>query len=333
MNAFAAFSPGLENCRFADVPNPTPKDGQVLVNLEASALNHLDLWIARGHPSYGTREYPHVLGSDGAGIVMSDGPLKGRRVALFSGLHCSSCPSCRRGLAGSCNAGKTVGVQTEGTHAEQIAIPEQNAVPTNLDAEKAACLSVAGVTAWHMLKNARVKKGDKVLVWGAASGVGSFATQMAKHLGAEVITTAAAEKVAWAEKQFKVPVIDYKTKDVASAVKAWSGNEGVDAVLEIVGPATWKASMNSVRKGGTIASCGAVSGSEVTLPLRELYSRQIRIVGARHGSVEEFKEVLALTETGKIKPVIGSKYPLFQAKDALDQLARSEAFGKIVLTR
>ncbi len=333
MNAFAAFSPGLETCRFADVPNPQATAGCVLVKLEASALNHLDLWIAQGHPSYGMRTYPHVLGSDGAGTVVTPGPLEGKRVAVFSGIHCGHCPSCKAGLAGSCDSGQTIGVQRWGTHAEYVAVPEQNAVPTTLEADEAACLSVAAVTAWHMLKQAGVTKGQTVLIWGAASGVGSFAIQMARHFGAYVITTASGDKVGKAEKQFNVPIIDYKTEDVAGRVKELTGGNGADVVMEIVGPATWKSSMDSVRKGGTIVSCGAVSGPDVTLPLRELYSRQIRIIGARHGSLDEFNEVLRMAEEGKIRPVIESRFPLSETKGAFDQLARGEGFGKTVLTR
>lgn len=328
MKAFAAQAQGLENCNFADLPEPTPQNGEVLVQLEASALNHLDLWIARGHPSYKIN-YPRVLGSDGAGRLNETG----ERVALFSSTFCGKCDACQRGLTSSCDVTTTLGAQRDGTHAEYIAVPKQNAVPTTLDAKKAGSTSVAAVTAHHMLSRADVKPGQTVLVWAAASSVGSFAVQIAKHFGCKVITTASTEKKGHAEKRFGVPVIDYKTEDVSGRVRELTQGRGVDVVVELVGPATWSASMQSVRKGGAIVTCGAVSGPEVVVPLRWLYSNQIRFIGSKQGTLDEFKQVLRWAEEGVIEPVIESTYPLSEAKKAYEQLTEGKGFGKIVLTR
>lgn len=334
MKAFAATASGVEHCAYTELPDPKPKDGETLVKLEASALNHLDVWIARGHPSYGTRTYPHVLGSDGAGVLEETGET----VALFSGVSCGTCDACKRGLTSSCgsetfNAGQTIGVQRWGTHAEFISVPAQNAVPTTLEPEKAGCLSIGAVTAYAMLQKAGVRKGDRVLVWGASSSVGSFGIQIAKHLGASVITTASTAKKEHAEKIFGVPVIDYKTEDVAKRMRELTGGNGADAILDIVGPATMATNLNAVRKGGAIVCVGAISGGEVTIDLRKLYANQIRVIGSRHGTPDQFKRVLRWAEEGIIEPVIESTYPLSQAKKAFDQLAQGKAFGKIVLTR
>ncbi len=339
MNAFAAFSPGLENCRYADVPDPIEKNGDVIVRLEASALNHLDLWIAKGHPSYKVN-YPHVLGSDGAGTLESDLPQsglkKGDRVVILPLLYCGICDACIRGLVGSCDKTGTIGAQPWGTHAESTAVPEQNVFPIrNLSFEQAASLPIGGLTAMHMLRRADVKAGQSVLVWGAASSVGSYGIQIARQLGANVITTASGDKAERAAKIFgpDVDVIDYKKEDVGKRVKELTGGKGVDAVMEIVGPATWNASMQAVRKGGCIVTCGAVSGGDVTVPLRWLYSNQIRFIGSKQGTPDEFRQVLEWAEAGKIKPIIGARFPLSEAKIAFEQLDRGEAFGKIVLTR
>lgn len=339
MHAFAAFSPGLENCRYAELPDPVALQGQTTVKLEASALNHLDLWIARGHPSYNV-QYPHVLGSDGAGILQTDIPQrglkKGDRVVILPSLYCGECDACLRGLVGSCDKSGTIGAQPWGTHAEFTCVPEKNVFAIrNLSFEQAASLPIGGLTAMHMLRRADVKAGQSVLVWGAASSVGSYGIQIAQQLGANVITTASGDKVERAAKTFgaDVAVIDYKKEDVGKRVKELTGGKGVDAIMEIVGPATWKASMESVRKGGCIVTCGAVSGGDVTVPLRWLYSNQIRFIGSKQGTPDEFKQVLEWAEDGKIKPVIGSTYPLSDAKAALGQLARGEGFGKTVLRR
>ncbi|MBI4360681.1 zinc-binding dehydrogenase [Candidatus Micrarchaeota archaeon] len=328
MKAFAAKAPGLENCGYMDLPEPKPQNGEVLVKLDASALNHLDLWIARGHPSYKT-QYPRVLGSDGAGILEETGA----RVALFSSTFCGKCDACLRGLTSSCDVTTTLGAQRDGTHAEYVSVPKPNAVPTTLDPQKAGSLSVAAVTAYHMLKRAELKAGQSVLVWGAASSVGSYAIQIAKHLECKVITTASTEKKGHAEKRFGVPVIDYKTEDVSERVRELTQGRGVDVVVELVGPATWNASMPSVRKGGAIVTCGAVSGPDVVVPLRWLYSNQIRFIGSKQGTLEEFKQVIRWAEEGAIEPVIESTYPLSEAKKAFQQLSEGKGFGKIVLTR
>ncbi|MBI2444858.1 zinc-binding dehydrogenase [Candidatus Micrarchaeota archaeon] len=328
MHAFYATAPGFENAHYSDAPTPQPKDGETLVKLEASSLNHLDLWVARGHPSYSVH-YPQVLGSDGSGILEETG----QRVALFSGTWCGQCDACSQGLTSSCDATQTLGAQRDGTHADYVALPRQNVVPTTLKPGKAACLSVAAVTAYHMLKRADLKPGQTVLVWGAASAVGSFGIQIAKAMGAEVITTASTDKVARAEKTFGVPVVDYKTQDVAAEVLTRTSERGADVVLELVGPATWPASMKSVRKGGAIVTAGAVSGPDVTVPLRWLYSNQVRFIGSKQGSIDEFRQVLKWTEESVIEPVIDSTYPLADAKKAYEKLEAGKAFGKIVLTR
>ncbi len=339
MHAFAAFSPGLENCRYAELPGPATLQGQTVVKLEASALNHLDLWIARGHPSYSV-QYPHVLGSDGAGTLETDLPhrglKKGDRVVILPLLFCGQCDACLRGLVGSCDKTGTIGVQPWGTHAEFTAVPEQNVFPIRrLSFEHAASLPVGALTAMHMLRRAEAKTGQTVLVWGASSSVGSYGIQIAKHVGAQVITTASGDKVERAAKVFgpDVAVIDYKKEDVGKRVKELTGGKGADAVMEIVGPATWKASMESVRKGGCIVTCGAVSGGEVTVPLRWLYSNQVRFIGSKQGTPDEFRQVLEWAEADIIRPVIESRYALHDAKTAFEQLDRGEAFGKIVLTR
>src|SRR3989338_7358780 len=177
MKALFATNPGLENVQFGELPTPTPGTGEVLVRLGASSLNHLDLWLARGHPSYPIR-YPHVLGSDGAGTIESVGPnthaLIGQKVVLSPLYFCGRCDSCRRGLVSSCDFSETLGAQRPGTHAECVVVRQQNAIPIDrLGFEQAACLPIGALTAYHMLKMADVQKSQTVLIWGASSSVGS----------------------------------------------------------------------------------------------------------------------------------------------------------------
>ncbi len=337
MKAFVAQKPGLENAILADVPAPVPRNGEVLVRLHASSLNHLDLWLARGHPSYPLR-YPQILGSDGAGTVEAAGPGTdaevGQSVVVSPLFFCGRCDACRRGLVGSCDFSETLGAHRPGTHAEYVAVPKDHVFPIHaLSFEQAACLPVAATTALHMLKAADVQTGQTVLVWAASGSVGSFAIQIAKKWGANVLTTAGTEKVDLAAKTYGIPVIDYQKTDVGAAVRQMTSGRGVDAVLEFVGPATWRQSARAIRKGGTIVTCGAVSGPAVELDLRWLHSNQIRIVGTKQGTPEEFRQVRDWAEKGELRPVIGSRYPLSAAQSAFDELEKSRQFGKIVLTR
>jgi len=189
------------------------------------------------------------------------------------------------------------------------------------------------VTAWHMLvRRAGIAPGKKVLVWGANSGVGSAAIQIAKLLGAEVIATAGnEEKMSRARALGADFTVNHYSDKVSAAVKQHTGGEMVDVVFEHPGQATWEESMKSLKPGGTIVSCGATTGPKVEVDLRFLYSRQLSYLGSYMGTMGDLHAVLEHAFRGRLKPVLDRTFPLAEARAAHELMEKSEMFGKIVL--
>jgi len=205
--------------------------------------------------------------------------------------------------------------------------------PANLNFKEAAAFSLVGQTAYAMLvRRAKINSGETVLVWGASSGVGMTAIQIAKHFGCTVITTAGTDaKVAFAKKLGADHVIHYKNEDVASVVKELTNGTGADVIVEHVGEATWKTSLKSLAKGGRLVTCGSTTGTDVSINLRHLFFKQQSILGSTMGNVSSMDEVLKFAESGVIKPVIDSVFEMGNSADAHRKLENGEAFGKIVL--
>ena len=181
---------------YEDVPDPKPRNDQVLIRVRACALNHLDLWARKGLPGV---NLPHILGSDVAGEIVEAGEyiidLKpGQRVLLAPMLFCNRCPKCVAGLQNQCRHFTVLGNAVDGGNCELIAVPAVNVIPIpdSLDFNEAASVPLVFLTAWHMLTGrAAIRPGQTVLVLGANSGVGIAAIQIAKLFHARVIATAA----------------------------------------------------------------------------------------------------------------------------------------------
>jgi NADPH:quinone reductase-like Zn-dependent oxidoreductase len=171
-----------------------------------------------------------------------------------------------------------------------------------------------------------------VLVLGANSGVGIAAIQVAKLFGATVIATAGSEqKMAKAKELGADHVINHYQQKIGDEARKITNREGVDIVIEHVGPATWGESMKSLKPGGVLVTCGATTGPEAKIDLRFLFSRQLSILGSYMGTLSEMNEVLKHVFSGKLKPVVDRTFPLQEAKAAHEYMEKSEMFGKIVL--
>jgi len=267
---------GPEVLRYEDVPDPVPGTGQVLVRLRAASLNHLDLWVRKGLPSV---PKPRTLGADGAGLVEAlgegvDGFDPGQRVVLNPGIA----------------HGETItviGEHTDGTHAELIAVPATNVypLPDELSFEEAAAFPLVFETAYRMLvTRAHLEPGEWVLVWGIGGGVATAALAIAKALGAKVLVTSSSDaKLARAVELGADAVVNHASGDVAEAAKEATGGRGVDLVVEHVGEATWKTSLQVVRAGGRIVVCGATSGPNPPAALHRIWWKQLTIYGRRWG--------------------------------------------------
>ncbi len=306
---------GPEVLRYEDAPDPEPQPDEVLVEVKAVSLNHLDLWIRKGLPS---RPKPWILGADAAGIRADTG----ERVVINPGLEHG-------------DAIHVIGEHTPGTHAELVAVPETNVypLPDDISFEEAAAFPLVYETAYRMLvTKAGLQEGEWVLVWGVGGGVGAASLQIAKALGARVIATSSSdEKLARATALGADVAVNHGAGDVPAAVKEATGS-GVDIVVETVGEATWKDSLAAVRTGGRITICGATTGPNPPANLHRIWWKQLTVHGSTMGAREDFEGAFELVKSGRAKPVIDKVLPLSEIRVAHERLEAGDQFGKIVLT-
>jgi NADPH:quinone reductase-like Zn-dependent oxidoreductase len=330
---------GPEVVKLEDLPDPQPGPGQAVVAVKAAALNHLDIWVRKGWPGL-TLSFPHVLGSDVAGVVEAVGPgaegLKaGDPVVVNPSLGCGRCEPCFAGHENLCRKFSILGEHVSGGQAQKLAVPARNVLPkpARLSFEEAAAVPLTFMTAWHALvQRARVRPGETVLVHAAGSGVGVAAVQIAKLLGARVIATAGSDaKLEKAKGLGADEVVNYETQDFSKEVKRLTDRKGADVVFEHVGKKTWEKSILSVAIGGRITTVGATTGFDPPTDLRHVFFRQISILGSTMGTAADLLEVLRFVAEGKLRPVVDRVLPLADARKGQDLLSERAQFGKIVL--
>lgn len=330
---------GLEQLHYEEIQDPVPGPDEVLVRVKACALNHLDIWVRQGIPAYKI-PLPHISGADIAGVVETVGErvfgiARGQRVFVSPGLSCWTCEECLAGRDNLCSTYGLVGSKIHGGYAELVAVPARNvlSLPDALSFAEGAAFPLVSVTAVHMLcALADVKPREDVLIIAAGSGVGCMAIQLAKILGARVITTVgAAEKVPKAKKLGADDVIQHSQEPVAARVKELTHGRGVDVVIEHVGSDVWDQCVRSLAKAGRLITCGATSGGEVMLSLRHLFSRQLTIRGSYMGTRAELVKAARFMEQGMMRAVIDRVYPPAQARAAQEYLLSRQFFGKIIL--
>jgi NADPH:quinone reductase-like Zn-dependent oxidoreductase len=330
---------GPDKLFYDEVPVPKIGPDDVLVKVKACALNHLDIWIRQGIPAYPI-PLPHISGSDVAGLVEAVGRnvatvKPGDKVFVSPGLSCWHCDACLAGRDNFCSSYGVLGAKTDGGYAEYVMVPWRNVlpIPGALSFQQAAAFPLVSVTAMHLVVGlARVQPGETVLVMGAGSGVGSMAVQVAKLVGAKVITTVGADdKIGKAVLLGADAVINHAREKVGERVKALTDGCGVEAVIEHIGPQVWESCIESMARGGRLVTCGATTGGEVSLNLRTLFSRQLTIKGSYMGTRAELLTAAKLVGQGRLTPVIDRTYPLKDARAAQEQMLSRNFFGKIVL--
>ncbi len=328
-----------EVIEYGSYPDPEPGPHEVLFEVKAAAMNHLDIWTRRGLPGIDL-ELPHVPGSDGAGIVREVGEHVSRfepgdRVALLSGVSCGTCELCRNGQDSLCERYYIIGEHTQGVESELAAVPEENLtpVPADVDWATAAATPLVFMTAWRMLiTRAGVDPGEVVLVHGATGGVGHAAVQIAKHAGATVFATGGTdEKLQTVESLGADRVINYETDSFKEVIKSETDGRGVDVVVDHVGEATWEDSIKSLVKGGTLVTCGATTGGRPTINVNRVFWNQLDILGSTMATLGEAEDVLALVWAGDIEPVIRADLPMSEAAEGHRLIEEREGVGKVVL--
>jgi NADPH:quinone reductase-like Zn-dependent oxidoreductase len=330
---------GPEVLEYTDAPDPTINANEVLVEVKACALNHLDVWARGGLPGIDI-PLPHILGNDVAGVVREVGDLvswvqPGDEVMLQPGVSCGHCLECLSGRDNLCREYDIIGYRRSGGYAQLVAAPGVNVIPKpkNLSWAEAAALPLVTVTAWHMLvTRANVQPGEDVLVHAAGSGVGSIGIQVAKLRGARVIATASSDdKLAKAKDLGADEVVNYSNDDWPKEVKRLTNRRGVDVVFEHTGATTWPGSIASLKPNGCVVTCGATSGYAAQTDLRQVFYRHLTILGSFMGSKAELLEAMKFVESGKIRAVVDQELPLAEARRAHELMEDRAQFGKLVL--
>jgi zinc-binding alcohol dehydrogenase/oxidoreductase len=306
---------GPEVLRYEDAPDPEPGAGDVLVELRAASLNHLDVWIRRGLPSV---PKPRILGADGAGViagtdervVINPGILEGGRMHI-------------------------IGETRDGTHAELIAVPREyvHPIPGGLSFEEAAAFPLVFETAYRMLvTRAQLQEDEWVLVWGIGGGVATAALAISKALGAKtVVTSSSDEKLDRARELGADAVVNHASGDVVATVKDVTSG-GAHVVVDDVGEATWKRTLDAARPDGRVVVCGATTGPNPPAALHRVWWKQLSILGSTMGTPDDFRGVYDLIAAGKVRPVVDRVFPLAEAAEAHERLEAGAQLGKIVLS-
>ena len=311
---------GPDVLRYEDAPDPVPGTGQVLVELRAASLNHLDLWIRKGLPSV---PKPRILGADGAGLVVSgDGFTPGDRVVINPGHDLGN------------GRVSVFGEHSDGTHAELIAVPSSQVypLPDGIDFEAAAAFPLVFETAYRMLATkAHLQEDEWVLVWGIGGGVSTATLAIAKALNARVVATSSSEdKLARARELGADATFNHETDDVVAGVKDVTGG-GAHVVVDNVGEATWKRSLEAAGPNGRICVCGATTGPNPPANLHRIWWKQLTVFGSTMGSQADFEAVYELVKSGRAVPVVDEVFALSEAAAAHERLEAGDQLGKIIL--
>jgi len=339
MQAAVLETRGREGLRVREFPRPVPSDGEALLRVHAAGLNRVDLYM-RDNGQGITHALPIVQGVEAAGVVELAPPGSGLRVGqkavLYSNAVCGRCRFCLAGDQPLCLRANIIGEHRHGGFAEYVAMPVHCFFPLPDDADlvSAGALMTGHLTAWRMVFGKRaLRAGETVLIVGIGSGVAVACLQLALMAGARAIVTSSSDaKLARALELGASAGINYKREKVSARVQELTGGEGVDMVLESSGQDSWSESLKSLRRGGRLVTCGATTGSNPGADLQRMFIRQLEVYGSTGGSFEEFRQVVALFARGAIKPVIDRTFPLASVTGAMDMLARSEQFGKLVIT-
>jgi NADPH:quinone reductase-like Zn-dependent oxidoreductase len=331
---------GPEVLQYVDVPNPRPGPGEVLIEVKATSINHIDIFLRRGMPGIKV-PLPKIVGSDAAGVIRElgrdvSGLTPGQRVTINPGIACGHCEFCSAGFGSQCVSWAMVGENRDGAYAEFVVVPAHIVlpIPDHISFEEAAAAPLVFLTAWSMMVGkGNIRPGEDVLILGAGAGVGTAAIQIAKLVGCRVFATASnAEKLQRAKELGADFLINYTAEEFDKTIRDLTNKRGVDIVVDYIGADTWVRSLRSARRGGRVLTCGATTGFAPQTDLRHIFFRQVQVLGSTMGSHREFLDVMKCVFRGQLKPVIDRVLPLPEARKGHELIEQRAVFGKIVLT-
>ena len=330
---------GPEVLEYTDFPTPEPKPGEALIRLRAAALNRMDVLVRNGWAGL-KLDMPHINGADGAGEIAAFGSITnefsiGDHVVLNANLGCGTCEFCLAGKDNLCQNWHLLGETIRGTYSEYVCVPVRQLykLPLDFDFHQAAAAALVYQTAWHSLvKRGNLQRGETVLIVGAGGGVNTASVQIAKFIGAQVVVVGSdAQKLERAESIGADILIDRsKNEDWSKSVFLATNKRGVDVVVDNVGT-TFMQSLCTLRKGGRLLTVGNSAGPKFEFDNRYVFAKHLSIIGSTMSTLADFKEVMDLIVTGKLKPILDTMYPLKEAAAAQERLWKNENFGKITL--
>ncbi|HLW47199.1 MAG TPA: zinc-binding dehydrogenase [bacterium] len=296
--------------------------GQAVVRVHACGLNHLDIFVRRGMPGKRT-PLPFISGGDIAGTIAELG-------ANASGFSVG-----QRVLVDPAIPDGAIGEDAPGGLAEYALAPAANLIPLpdEVSFDEAAALPIAYGTAWRMLlTRGSVQAGERILILGAAGGVGTACVQIAKMVGCTVYAAASrADKLDKLRDLGAEHLINYREVEFDREVWRLTGKRGVDVVVDYTGQETWPRSIRSLRKGGRLLTCGATTGFEARTDLRYVWVRELTIVGSDGWTRPELEALLSAVRAGRIRPVIDRVLPLAQTPEGERLLEDRDVVGKVII--
>jgi len=320
-----------DSLQLDDVPKPAPRPGEVVVRLQAAALNHRDLWIRSGQ--YAGLKFPVIPGSDGAGVVSEIGagvdPSWIEREVIIN-------PALDWGHHQNAQEPKfnILGMPRDGTLAEYVAIPASQLAPkpAHLSWEEAAALPLAGLTAYRaVFVRARLHAHEKVLITGIGAGTALFALQYAIAIGAVPFVTSSSQ-----QKLDKAHQLGARHGSLYS-LSGWSKEFGdqfgpFDVIIDSAGGTGFDDLVDLAASGGRIVTFGATRGNPHELPMRKIFWKQLSLLGTTMGSPADFAAMTELVTSRGLHPVVSAIYPLAQVASAFELMERGGQFGKIVIS-
>lgn len=330
---------GPEVLKLEEIEDPKPGKGEVIVRIASTSINRSDLLVRSGHPEYKVK-LPHIPGGDVFGYVDAvgegvEGFEIGDPVVANFIYGCGRCYYCSVGLENLCRGKKIIGQTRWGSYAEYISLPVRSLVKVQgfPNPEELGAAPLALVTAWRSLVTLlRIRAGQRIFIWAASGGVGTYAVQIARAFGASVIAAVGSDEKGRMVRSIGADhLVNYREEDVVSRVMEITGGEGVDAVLNSVGGDTVPVSIDMLKPGGVMAIIGVMAGSEAKIALRRAYLKGITITGTPGGNKWELMEALEMVRRGYIKPVIGKRYSFEEIPKAHRDVESREVFGKALI--
>ena len=319
-----------------EIEEPFCKPNELKINIRASGINHLDIWVRKGLPWI---KFPWILGSDGAGVIteigseISDWKIRDE-VVIHPGYSCEECKHCNNGNENYCSNYGILGESCNGLQQEYICLKSDQITkkPNHLSFDEIASMPLVFMTSWQMLiERANLLNDEWVLIYGGTSGVGAAAIQIAKHIGANVVATVGSdEKMDFAKSMGADFVVKHSNSDWVKDVK--SINKNFDVIFEHVGQKTWDKSMSLLAKGGRVVTCGATTGFKVEIDLRHLFFKQQSILGSTMGNFNNFQLIMDKIQNGNFKPFVDSVFPIEDVAKAHQKIENREHIGKVVLS-